>query len=82
MKDVLNHFGIEIPNMKRGEKLQPKKQNNLDSPKGPEIKVPKKSTENRVEPEIEKAPNDLLNENNKKKVETNTNDKTNKKSEL
>lgn len=45
MKDVLNYFGIEIPEQKKGEKLKPKKAPSpikVSSPQGPDAAKPKK----------------------------------------
>lgn len=57
MKDVMKHFGIDAPEIKKPDGLKPKKPaKKLEEPEGPEVKSPKKPDENRktAEPDQQK----------------------------
>lgn len=79
MKDVLKYFEIEVPDVKKGDSLKPKKPAKGDELKGPEIKTkPLKEESKKTEKAKEEKKDSKTHEN----IKDSKKEKDSKKSEL
>ncbi|KAI1711691.1 thioredoxin-like domain-containing protein [Ditylenchus destructor] len=84
MKEVLNHFGIEVHDMKKGDGLKPKKPEKKplgDAPEGPETTKPKKPNKQEAQETTDSKQDENPKQEKSEKSKDNKEEKK-KKSEL